>query len=350
MRSIKILFLLVLFAACDKVDPIVPSNNPLSNGAIVLCEGLFQQNNAQLSFINFSDAQVENNFFLNRVGRQLGDTGNDIKRYGSKIYILVNVSSTIEIVDAHDFSSIKQINMMNGTTAKQPRSIVFHEGAAYVTCFDGYVDRIDTTTLNITERIPVGANPEGLAIANGKLYVANSGGLNSSSMDSTVSVIDLSTLEEIDRVTVGLNPGGIKSDVNGAIYVITRGNYGSIPSRMVRIESQTDQVSEEFDFDISSFSEFNGHFLFTKHNFSSGESSVGIFNTTTQTVQEEAFISLNQVQTLYGVTYNPINNKIYLSDAMNYTNTGYIHEYSSSGLFIQSFHVGLNPSKLLFYD
>ena len=150
MRSIKILFVLFLFAACDKVDPIVPTSNPLSNGAIVLCEGLFQQNNTQLSFIRFSDAQVENNFFLNRVGRQLGDTGNDIKRYGSKIYILVNVSSTIEIVDANDFSSIKQINMMNGTSAKQPRAIVFHEGAAFVTCFDGYVDRIAVSYTHLT--------------------------------------------------------------------------------------------------------------------------------------------------------------------------------------------------------
>jgi hypothetical protein len=35
---------------------------------------------------------------------------------------------------------------------------------------------------------------------------------------------------------------------------------------------------------------------------------------------------------------------------MGYTNTGYIREYDVQGNYLQSYHVGLNPSKILFYE
>ena len=153
MRLIKFLSCLcLLLYSCGKNNEPPIETESISNGALVLCEGLFQQNNAQLSFVSFNNNQIENNVFLNRNGRQLGDTGNDIKKYGNKIYIVVNVSSTIEVLDANTLSSIKQISMMNGNTAKQPRAIVFHGGLAFVSCFDGYVDVIDTTSLSINSR------------------------------------------------------------------------------------------------------------------------------------------------------------------------------------------------------
>ena len=37
-------------------------------------------------------------------------------------------------------------------------------------------------------------------------------------------------------------------------------------------------------------------------------------------------------------------------DAMNFTNTGYVREFDVSGTYVQSFHVGLNPNKILIYD
>lgn len=351
MRLIKLVSCLcLLLFSCGKDNEPPVTIDTISNGALVLCEGLFQQNNSQLSFVSFENNQVENNFFLNRNNRQLGDTGNDLKRYGDKIYIVVNVSSTIEILDANSFASIKQISMMNGATAKQPRSIAFHEGLAYVTCFDGYVDVIDTISLTINSRIQVGLNPERMAIANNKLYVTNSGGLNTPLMDSTVSIIDLNTQQEIEKITVGMNPGTIKADPYGDIYVVARGNYSNVPSRMKRINSQTDNVEETFGADISGISLFNNDFLITYYDFASAQNNVGLFNTNTETIELDEFMPLNEIQTLYGLSYNPVNNKIYISDAMGYTNTGYIREYDAQGNYIQSYHVGLNPSKILFYE
>ena len=239
MRLISLLALsLVLTVACKKKEPECPpvANVQLNSGILVLCEGLFQQNNSTISWIDLSTDGIDNAFFTTTTNRQLGDTGNDMQRYGGKIYVVVNVSSSIEVLSAKDFSSIKRIEMIDGTTAKQPRSIAFHDGKAYVTCFDGYVDVIDTSALVVSQRIPVGSNPEGLAVSGNHLYVANSGGLNFPNVDSTLSVIDLTSNTEVTKITVGKNPGAVITDNSGEVYVIARGDYASIPSRLKRVD------------------------------------------------------------------------------------------------------------------
>ena len=350
MRLTSLILVVLVLFSCKKEEPMPCVDETLQNGMVVLCEGLYQQNNSSISWVNFQDNSVTNSLFVTRVNRQLGDTGNDIQRYGGKIYIVVNVSSTIEVLNASSFASIKQIEMIDNGTAKQPRSIAFYGSNAYVSCFDGYVDVIDTASLTITQRIPVGTNPEGITVANGKLYVANSGGLNGPVMDSTVSVIDLSANAEIQKIVVGLNPGGMITDQDGEAYVITRGNYGSIPSRMVRIDTQNDLVAEQFNFDASGFTAMNNKFLVHYYDYGTSQSSVGLFNPASEILESASYMDMSNVNTVYGVQYNATRNRIYLMDAMNFTNTGYVREYDASGSYIQSFHVGLNPNKVVFYE
>ncbi len=352
MRSIKFLILLLVVVACKKkTKPPAPvTDTNLKNGMIVLCEGLFQQNNAALSWVDFSTGSSSNTFFTDKASRLLGDTGNDMKVYGGKIYIIVNVSSTIEVMEKATGNSIKQISMMNGSVAKQPRFITFHGSNAFITCYDGYVDVLDTASLTITQRIQVGANPEGLTISNSKLYVANSGGLNAPNVDSTVSVINLQNLQEVTKITVGKNPGDIETDSQGDVYVIARGNYSNIPSRMVKINAQTDQVVTTFPFDAGGIEPMGDNFLISYYNNSTSVSNIALFDAVAETMTNASFIGNAQFTTLYGVQYRPSNQKIYCFDAMNYTNTGYVRIFSSSGTYESSYHVGLNPKKIIFYE
>ncbi|MBI1838025.1 MAG: YncE family protein [Flavobacteriia bacterium] len=353
MRYIKLFIIVFLAVSCKKHKVETPDSTAISglkNGMLVLCEGLFQQNNATLSWIDLSNNTIDNDFFTTKNSRNLGDTGNDIAQYGSKIYIVVNVSSTLEVLDKNTGKSIKQISMLNGNTSKQPRYITFNGSNAFVTCYDGYVDVLDTASLTITQRIKVGDNPEQMAISNNKLYVANSGGLNSPNVDSTVSVIGLSNLQELYKITVGKNPGSVKVDNQGDIYVITRGNYSTIPSRMVRINTQTDQVAQNFSFDASGIEKMGNKFLINFYNYSNSTSNIALFNTENEAIEINNFISTSNITTLYGVVYRSSNNKIYCLDAMSFTNTGYVRVFSGSGIYETSYHVGLNPNNILFYE
>jgi YVTN family beta-propeller protein len=350
MRYVISLLILVLVVSCNKepIETVVPDS--LSNGFLVLNEGLFQQNNSSISWVDNASSSVTSDFFLSKNNRLLGDTGNDMQIYGAKIYIVVNGSSSIEVLEKSTGKSLKQINMFVGNTAKSPRSITFHGNKAFISCYDGFVDVLDTTSLSIVQRIQVGSNPEGLAVSNGKLFVANSGGLNFPNVDSTLSVIDLTTYQEIQKITVGKNPGSVIVDQEGDVYVIARGNYGSNPSRMVRVNAINLSVEEQFPFDALGISRMNDNFLITFYNYSTQSSAVRLFDPLSETLLNSNLINTSDIQTLYGVGYNPYNDKIYCLDAMNFTNTGYLRRYSSQGVYETSYHVGLNPSKILFYE
>ena len=346
MRYVSLFIFSCILLSCkkEKAEPKV-SNPPISqSGMLVLCEGLFQQNNTTLSWVNLEDGTVENQYFLNQNGRLLGDTGNDMVEYGDKVYIVVNVSSTIEVLDKQTLESIKQIDMKSNGVPKSPRKIKFHEGFGYITCFDGYVDVLDTNNLSIIARIKVGENPEDLTFANGKMYVSNSGGLNVPDVDSTVSVVNLSTNEELKKITVGPNPGGIVTDLEGEVYVISRGNYGSLPSRMVRLNSDLDEVEETFPFNASGITKMDENFLIRYTDFNALSSSINLFDPLTETIVQSDFIDMNQFTTLYGLYYDSKNEKVVGTDAMNYTNSGYLKVFSKLGVFEKSYHVGLNPN------
>lgn len=349
MKYFSLITIITLGLVGCKEDPPAPGTSDvqkLENGMLVLCEGLFQHNNSSVSWVELPGGNSIGNFFETKTTRGLGDTGNDMAQYGSKIYIVVNVSSTIEVMRASDFLPVKQIEMMDGGQPKQPRSMAFANGNVYVSCFDGYVDVIDTATLTVTERIAVGANPEGVAIANNKLYVANSGGLNFPNVDTTVSVINLASHTELTKVTVGPNPGGVLANDAGDVFVIARGDYGAVPSRLRKIDSGTDQVvNNTYTFDISGMAPMNSTDMIVYD-----ATGIRRFNFQADAIDFTYPLNMSEIHTLYGVVYHPSEQNLYVLDAMGYTNQGFVRKFSTSGNLISSYQVRLNPSKILFFD
>jgi DNA-binding beta-propeller fold protein YncE len=350
MRYVSGIILLLAIFSCKKEKITTPTVNALSNGALVLCEGLFQQNNATLSWIDFSKEEVTNDFFTQQNGRQLGDTGNDLEVYGNKIYVIVTTSSTIEVIDKSNGKSIKQLDMKANGVGKQPRSITFYQGKAFVSCFDGYVDVIDTVSLEIEQRIKVGLNPDALLVNGNHLLVSNSGGLNSPQMDSTLSIIDLNSMTELQKVVVGKNPGKIALSKEGNIYVITRGNYGSIPSRMKKLNPISYAIEQTFDLDVSSIENFDNQFIVSYFNYNNNQVSISLFDTQLDSIVKENFIASSNFTTYYGLTYNEKQGLIYCFDAMSYVNTGYIKVFNKQGQYLKNYHLALNPSKIIFIE
>src|SRR5210317_173144 len=143
MRLTSWFILLFVLVSCKKDEIPVESPSVLETGVLLVNEGLFQQNNSSLSWVNLSSQGVNNSIFTDKTTRALGDTGNDLKQYGGKIYVVVNVSSTIEVLSARTLEPVKQISMISNGVSKEPRNISFANGKAYVTCYDGFVDIID---------------------------------------------------------------------------------------------------------------------------------------------------------------------------------------------------------------
>ena len=344
MRLISLCILFFVLVACKKKTNTIHTNvSELKHGLLVLNEGLFNLNNASLSWIDLTTNNVSDDFFLQKTGRKLGDTGNDLQCYGGKVYVLINVSSTIEVLDAKTGQSLKQIVMQENGTAKQPRNLAFYENKVFVSCFDGYVDVIDTSSLSIEKRIKVGNNPENMAVLNHRLYVSNSGGLIPS-LDSTLSVIDCQNLVELKKMVVGKNPGKIVAQNDSTLYVHVRGNYSTIPSELKKIHIGLTSSQETIPIKISGMEKMENYLLIYT------SESVSLYDMKANTVINTSFISLKDITTLYRIQYIEALKQLFVFDANAYTNTGYIHRFSNSGLFIQKYHVGLNPNSLIYYE
>ncbi len=346
---IYIIFILSIIG-CKKEPQFIENENPNNQVGdrivYILNEGLFNANNTTLTQYNITQSTVTNNYFELKNNRKLGDTGNDIQEYGSKIYIVVNVSSQIEVTDLKG-NSIAQIPLFDNGVARQPRNITFYHDKAFISCFDGTVAVIDTTDFNIQAFIQVGRNPEGIAVQHDKVYVANSGGLDFPNYDTTVSVIDPNLLVEIKKISVGINSGTVVG-YNDKIYVISRGNHNTIDPKLVIIDTESDSVIQTINYPLTAF--VPNKLKDIAYVVDKNNSNVMTFDMEADTIINYNFINGSQFETLFGMSVDPFTNQLYCTDAHGYVVTGEVKVYNDSGVLQKSFQAALNPGHFVFVD
>lgn len=338
------------FTACeDEEDDLKKSSNKV---IYVLNEGSWNNNNASVSAIDPTDGSSYYYQFAAANGRNLGDTGQDILRYGGKIYIAVSGSNTIEVVDGNSLTSIKTIKPESGKPGN-PRGLAASDGKIYVSLYDGYVAKLDTTSLAFEDSIAVGPNPEEITIANGCLYVAISDGLNSGNgypNGKYVSKIGLDSFKVASKINVLVNPTEITSDKAGNVFVISMGNYGDIPATVQKID-KNDSVTVVGRATLMACYE---NTLYTI-NAPWGAPSIEFvsYNTATGVKESDAFItgSADQIPTNpHSISVNPKNGNILIGSyltAADYLSNGYVYEYAN-GAFKARYNAGVGPRKFVY--
>ncbi len=322
-----------------------PQPDAYANGMYILNEGLFQMNNSTLSYYDFTTGKLTENIFLDVNHRGLGDVGNDLKRYGSKLYIVVNNSNIVEVVDVKTVQSLKTINL----SGKQPRQVAFLDDKAYISCFDGDVVRIDTASLEVEATVHTGPNPDGICACNGKLYVCNSGGLSNPNYGNTVSVVDPATFTVVKDITVAVNPTRVKGYSDRYVYVVSNGNYGDVPYTFQKIDCQTDEIVKNYNLEVLNFDIHQNLAYVYSYNYSTMTSWIKVLDLETDEIVKEQFISDGtQLKTPYGIKVNPLNGDVYITDAGTFTTNGDVYCFDKDGKKKFSFEAGLNPSAMAF--
>ena len=355
MKNYIIILTAILLVSCNDMYDV--PREPMWNDStettslLVLSEGLFNMNNSTLALVDLKSGEIDYDYFTTLNGRGIGDTSNDMKQYGSKIYIPVNISSQLEILDANSCKSLKQIPLFNDEgIARQPRYVTFYQNKAYVSCFDGWVARIDTASLEIDAWAQCGNNPDHLVVCNNKLYVSNSGGLDNPFYDNSVSVVDLDSFKEIRRIKVGVNPGSIAADSEGDVYVITRGDYDDEDYTLHKIDSEIDTVVESFtSIHPLKMIIHNDLAYMYSYNYKSGEQWIKVFDCLTDQVVNENFITDGtKIQTPFSLTINPKNDDLYITEAYNYVLWGDVLCFNRNGqLKFRLNEIGLNPNSVI---
>ena len=213
-------------------------------GYYVLNSGNWGSNDANIGIIDFRTSEVFADTFTQANGKGLGDLAQDGFVYGSKLYIAVYGSATVFVTDKLTLKTEKAISEQSPFGGPlSPRHFAANGGQVFVTFYEGYVGAIDTATLELRQLVKVGDNPEGIASSGGKIYVANSGGLNYPDYGHTVSVIDASTFKVEKEIEVGLNPNRLEVDTEGNVFVLSWGNYSDIAAQLQKIDIKENTVS-----------------------------------------------------------------------------------------------------------
>lgn len=217
-----------------------------STGAYVVNSGnMYNKIESSLTAIDYASSTATQKVFKAANGRPLGDTANDGIVYGNKIYLAVDQSNTIEVIDKKTKRSIKQIKtteLLGNAEGAHPRHIIADGGKVYFTTYGGYVAAVDTTSFALQKKWQVGSYPEGLVIGNGNLYVANSnygaGGGNISCINLSNDNVEIET-KNIEGVN---NPTSIYYASN-VLYVLDNPVYGPAPDYAATGENALRAVS-----------------------------------------------------------------------------------------------------------
>ena len=327
----------------QEVEPVVPSEY-----LYVLNNGVWGFNNASLTLYDVEKGVATQNVFERQNGRRLGDIGQDLLVYGSKMYIAMSEEFTIEVTDL-EAKSIKQLK-----TEGPPRYFAVHNGKVYVTYFNGYVARIDTASLQIEAKTVVGRNPEQLAVANGKLYVANSGGLDfntTTGYDKTVSVVDMASFTEIEKIPVVANPCDVVFDKNNHIYVVSNGNYMDIPNALQKINVITGEVTVVTAIHATYMATVGTKLFSIYSQYDANWNQIITFyayDMASNTVLSENFIGTKKVDFPYKICSDEVSGEIYItSTSENYVNDGDVYIFDQSNRFVAKFETGVNPVKVV---
>ena len=345
-----------LFSMCGTDEPVKTEPKEIqSTGVYILNSGKIGNNDATLDFYDTETKELQTDVFFNANNRRLGDTGQHLLVFGAKIYITMSGSSTIEITDLSG-KSLKQLDVKDNKGApRMPRYLTHHNNKVYVTLFDGYVARIDTTAMTLEQEVKVGDNPEQLVAANNKLYVANSGGMNFPNYGKTVSVIDLNSFTVVKTLDVGSNPQYITTNSSGnAVYLISTGDYSPGSNILQRINTSTDAVIRVDGLNASWMSmgaddklyiistEYDAMWNMTAKYF--------VYDTRNQKLIGDFITDGTNIPNPYHISADKVSGTVYIGSS-DYVSRGDIYVFSAEGKFQHQFSVsGINPEGVYFQE
>ncbi|MBO7609918.1 MAG: YncE family protein [Muribaculaceae bacterium] len=365
-------FLVAMLAGCREEEVIfIPEEVEIAQpeytsvrGMYVLNEGNMGSNKATLDYYNFQTSRYTRNVFAfanPNVPKEMGDVGNDLGIYGSKLYAVINCSNKVDVMDKNTVKKIGQINIPNC------RYIKFYEGYAYVTSYAGevvinpdyeqigYVAKVDTATLQVVNRCNVGFQPDELDIVNGKIYVANSGGYMVPNYENTISVIDIESFKEEARIPIAINLQGCRADRRGVLWIFSRGDYYNNQSMLFAYDTRHERLLKSFDCRVSNMW-LDGDSLYVigvqfSYVTMKNEVTYAVINTETLQVVSECFITDGTEKDIvlpYGVAVNPITKDIFVTDAKDYVSPGHLYCFDAAGKLKWDVRTGDIPGHFAF--
>ena len=203
--------------SCDKapqVPPIVVLPDSLHEGIFVLNEGNFQSGNATLDFIDVFNNVYYSDVFKQANNKALGDVLQSLSVINDKLYLVVNNSGKIEVIDKSNFKSISTISGL-----RSPRYIqAVSSNKAYISdLYDNAITVLDLSNNSILKKISIPAWTENMILSGNNMLVTCP---NSKYMFS----IDIFTDQIKDSIQLSYGTHSIMQENDTSFWVMCDGN------------------------------------------------------------------------------------------------------------------------------
>ncbi|HPE86526.1 MAG: YncE family protein [Bacteroidales bacterium] len=324
------------------------------DGLFIVCEGNFMYDNASVSYYDIHHNKVYNDVFYQTNALPLGDVAQSAVIRDSLAYIVVNNSGKIVVMNTRTFRYEGKIQGL-----VSPRYIHFLDShKAYVSdLYARSLAVIDPITMEITGQISV-KTPENYSYQHPTeqmVQYENRVYVTCWSFDNQVLVIDASADAVIDSIEVVKQPSSLACDRYGKIWVLSDGGiagspYGQESPGLTRIDALSAVIEDTFRFDpgdklLELKLNGTGDTLYFIHSDVYRVAVRGDF-------QPEVFIQRNRRNFpsggFYALGVDPVTSEVYVADAIDYVQRGWVYRYTAAGILRDTFQVGINPGTFCF--
>lgn len=348
-------FITVLAASCVQA-PDAPTGSAgivRPGGVYVLCEGLWRQDNSELSYLQPEFVDVVRDVVSTvNPGLRLGDTASDVVVRGDTMYVCVSTSHTIE---SYRRSTGEWLGRMTMPAGPEPyRMVLADDSTAYCTNLnDDSITEFDPRTLTIRiERAAVGPAPEGIAVTRNAIFVANSGlGDLRAGEDGagTVAVLDRSDLATVNSVRGLVNVAALKYD---ALRNRMWASYRNLPSRkdslggIVLIDPDRATIIGHWRYTAPRGMAIDDRtgLLYVLH--ADGIDEIDVTASTTRRIIGHVSRDGNDVW--FALAFDPSRSLLWVGNARTYVLDGEALAISLDGGIVHRLTVGLNPTAFVF--
>ncbi len=314
--------------------------------AFIINEGSMNKNNATMTYFDWRTNQVYNqDLFITQNGTMMGDVAQDIIVDGKNMYVIMSGSKCIYKMNT---VGVSEGRMSIPNELSDPRYGVIDGDYLYVSCYAGYVAKINKKTMSVEGKVEIGKNPEYIIKYNGKLYCTCSGW----GADKRVAVIDLKNFNKADYFDVMDNPDRI-IEVDGHVFVQGYGAYYDYPWGELNVSTgEFKQLGN-----CSSWASYKGtlYLAFSETNWTTYETNTTLsaYNVKTGAMNNSFFKDAPEelgYSSVYGVSVNDKTGDIYVMTS-DFVSNGLVYHFDSNGSFVNKFSTtGVNPRKIVFLD
>lgn len=351
-RSFLCLLLVWSLSSCvgDKPDTPQPSgNNSTGRKVFIANEGSLGNGNASFSFYNIETDSVYNDVYEQANQQALGDIFQSIILDSDKIYLAINNSDKIAVINKSDYKLIGNISVQKPRYMLKTNSEKMYVSSIY----NPTIYIVNPSNFQVTNTITVDyPNTEGMATFNDKVYVCNW-----DTACNYIYEIDINT----DAITARIPLAGyaaqqILIDKNKQLWVLAGNVYKGKTATLTQINPASKQIVKSFTFPAGAdimkpcWNPTKDTLYFLGVNYDGGTDYNGVYRMSinASAIPEQIFIQAQALQYFWGLAVDSVKNQIYVSDPKGFIQNGNIGIYQTDGTKLSSFNVGIGPGFMLF--